>query len=564
MVAINNSTSLTFLKDELDSNLNGAERALEAWSEDHSRQEELTRCEVSFSQLRGIFQILELPAASMMAEEMATMVATLPSVENATPRTEALSQAILLLARYLEYVQLKNTVLPELLIGGLNDLRRAAGKPLIQESHFFSLDLSRNRFPDADKPETDPADVPRLARRLRHMYQVGLLGVLRGESSAANLKLMARALTRLDRLCGPVPLGRLWWVGRGALEAMVTDQMALTPARKSLLAQIDRQIKRIVYDGPEAMQGEAPLVLLKEAVYVISLCSRSADVVGEVKQVFDLRQGISDEYLQGEIALMSGGGDSVVRSVAVNLKEELNSLKQALDFAAQGVSDTDYSDVANELMRIAGTLTMVKLDKEASQVRERADQVRDWKADQVDLEGVDFQQLVDDLLIVENAVATLERRVAPGDDVHKEARNKGISLYQLDAARMTVVQECRAGLALTKRAVSSFVDNNWDRMHLSSLPGTLAGVVGGLTFLELDRSRAVLDACRSYIEQTLLAAHSEDPTREHMDTLADAITSVDYYLESMEENKPIGDSVLEVAEESMHELGYPVVRAAAP
>ena len=230
--------------------------------------------------------------------------------------------------------------------------------------------------------------------------------------------------------------------------------------------------------------------------------------------------------------------------------------------AAQGVADTDYNDVADELDRVAGTLTMVKLDKEAAQVRERANEVRDWKADQVDLEGLGFQKLVDDLLMVENAVATLERRVAPGDDVHKEARNKGISLYQLDAARMTVVQECRSGLALTKRSVSSFLDNNFDRMHLSSLPGTLSGVVGGLTFLELDRARAVLEACRNYIEQTLLANKSEDPSREDMDTLADAITSVDYYLESMEENKPIGDSVLEVAEESMHELGYPVVRAA--
>jgi hypothetical protein len=33
---------------------------------------------------------------------------------------------------------------------------------------------------------------------------------------------------------------------------------------------------------------------------------------------------------------------------------------------------------------------------------------------------------------------------------------------------------------------------------------------------------------------------------------------VDYYLESMEEQKPIGDGVLEVAEQSMNVLGFPV------
>jgi len=125
------------------------------------------------------------------------------------------------------------------------------------------------------------------------------------------------------------------------------------------------------------------------------------------------------------------------------------------------------------------------------------------------------------------------------------------------------VGECRSGLTLTKRAVASFVENNWDSMHLTNVPATLTSVSGGLTFLELDRAKAVMDACRNYIEQVLLARDAEAPSREKMDTLADAISSVDYYLESMEEHKPIGESVLEVAEESMEELGYPVVRASA-
>ena len=98
-------------------------------------------------------------------------------------------------------------------------------------------------------------------------------------------------------------------------------------------------------------------------------------------------------------------------------------------------------------------------------------------------------------------------------------------------------------------------------MHLTNVPSTLGSVSGGLTFLELDRAKGIMDACRNYIEQTLLAKGSETPTGEQMDTLADAISSIDYYLESMEEQKPIGESVLEVAEESMEELGYPVVRA---
>jgi hypothetical protein len=176
------------------------------------------------------------------------------------------------------------------------------------------------------------------------------------------------------------------------------------------------------------------------------------------------------------------------------------------------------------------------------------------------VDSPEFVELVDDLIAAENAVAELEHSLTPADDVNREAGNQRISRYQLDDARRTVVSECRSGLANAKRAVASFLETNWDRMHLANLPNILAGVSGGLMFLELTRAKAAMDACRAYIEQHLLASGTESPQPEHMDTLADAITSLDYYLESMEEHKPIGEAVLEIAEVSMKELGFPVVR----
>jgi hypothetical protein len=48
-----------------------------------------------------------------------------------------------------------------------------------------------------------------------------------------------------------------------------------------------------------------------------------------------------------------------------------------------------------------------------------------------------------------------------------------------------------------------------------------------------------------------------------LETLADAISSVDYFLESLEANKPIGEFILEIAEDSVAELGYPVANVQA-
>lgn len=563
MVAMTNTTSLTLLKDEIDVSLTEAEKHLEAWAGNPEQGSgSLDACVETLRQLRGIFRLLDFPAALMLADDMAGVAALAREASDPARYVDALSQGILLLGRYLEYVQLRSRSQPEVLVAGINDLRRTAGKPLIQESHFFAVDLSRDRYPPVPPPEPG-IDVARLCRRLRHMYQVGLLGVLRGQNSTANLKLMARALARVDRLCGPAPMTRVWWVARGVLEAMIVDDMVLTSARKALLAQYDRQLKRLIYDGARALQSsDLPLLLIKESIYIVSLCSRSPGVIGEIKQVYDLRGGLTDAALQEEVALMAGGSGSVVRSVAQNIKHDLEDIQRTLDMAAEGVADIDYGEIADTLQRIASTMVMIKLDAQAAQIRARATAIRAWRGDQMGPDSAGFHELVDDLLLVDNAVAELERSLAPADDMRKAATNNRISLYKLDEARAAVVAESRSGLATVKRAVTGFMENNWDRMHLANLPGVLAGVAGGLTFLELTRARAIVDACRAYIEQALLAAGMAPPTREQMETLADAISSVDYYLESMEEQKPIGDSVLEVAEDSLDELGYPVVSPA--
>lgn len=555
MVAITNTTSLTFLKEAIDATLSEAETHLEAFSDDPTRLQELDQCGDAFQQLRGICQVLELPAAALMSEEMLLAAQELRE-RVADTRLQALGHAIVLLGRYFDYVQLKDAPLPALLIGGINDLRRAGGKPLIQESHFFSVDLSRER---TVAPSGQPAPAETLAdvsRRLRHMYQVGLLGVLREQNRATNLKLMGRALERLDRACGECGLSRLWWLARAVLDALQRDDMAITPARKALLSQYDRQIKKPVYQGAEARNDEAPLLLLKESLYLVSLCSAEDGVVGQVKACFGLHNEMTDAVLQRELALMTGSRGSVMRSVAAALREELGELKDTLDLASQGVADMNYQAVAEGMRRVAGTLGMVGKSEQVSALNARADEVATWGADQ-DAESQPFQALVDELLAVENVVASLERSLTPGDDVHRASNNEHISIYQLDDARMTVVGECRAGLTLAKRSLTAFMDNNWDGMHLANLPGTFASIAGGLMFLELDRARAVTQQCQQFIARTLISSDAT-PSGEAMETLADALTGIDYYLESMEEQKPIGEGVLEVAEQSVAALGYPV------
>src|SRR5690606_34447573 len=89
----------------------------------------------------------------------------------------------------------------------------------------------------------------------------------------------------------------------------------------------------------------------------------------------------------------------------------------------------------------------------------------------------------------------------------------------------------------------------------------LTQVRGGLAMIPLERAAGLLEACNGYIQDQLLARKAV-PDWQSLDTLADAITSVEYYLERLSEDCGTqGDLILDVAEDSLQNLGYSLGRA---
>lgn len=556
MVAITKAASLTFLKEDLKTNLNTAASRLEWYLEEPDRRASIiTDCTAAFHQIGGVVRMLELPGASLLANGMETLTKRLDSVSDPEAAITALGNAVVLLDRYLEYVQTKGRQMPVLVLDGINELRRLNGQQLVPESTFFKFDLTPERHPVPTTGEAKPEEVPAMVRRMRHMYQIALIGVIRDQNHAINLKMMSRSLSRIDGLCPPGSLSKLLWIARAAVETLLKDKPDLNKPRKALLGQFDRLLKRLVYEGLQGAQMEIPDEVLKTSLSLVALSGEEDGVIGEVKQAFSLNASASGFNIQQEKAIMASGGETI-NTVISALNEELEEIRKALDFAAQGAVDTDYSEIAARLLRIANTLQIIEDTEEVSKIKQQAKIANSWKNQQPDPDSDEFREFVDKLLLVENAMAMLRKEAMPDDDVRKEAHNKNISLYQLDDARMAVVSECRGALSLAKRSVSAYAEDK-DPMHLSNLPNSLGSVSGSMTFLDLPKAKAIAVSALGYIKAILNAA-VDAPTHEQMETLADALTSLDYYLESMEEQKPIGESILDVAEMSLADLGFPV------
>ena len=122
-------------------------------------------------------------------------------------------RAILQLPPYLDRVQSSRRDLPLVLLPLLNDLRASRGESLLSETSLFKPDLA-GAASHGDVPVSvfEDAAFPQLARKIRQMYQIALLGVIRGENLASNYGFMAKVFAKLKQVTGDAAMSPLWEV----------------------------------------------------------------------------------------------------------------------------------------------------------------------------------------------------------------------------------------------------------------------------------------------------------------------------------------------------------------
>jgi hypothetical protein len=445
--------------------------------------------------------------------------------------------------------------IPELLLPAINDLRDSGGQPPLPASFFFTVRLDQAR-PPSDVPAVAPGARQAQARLLRHMYQLGLIGFLRDDNHLPGLKLMARALARFDSLFGHEPRGRLCWVGAGAAEAMLDGQLRPRQSTRKLFSRIDRELKLLL--GNEGY--EVPRHVLKEMLYLIALADSSGPRASQLRQVFSLNPlPFTDHMLEEGYQRLAGPGQEVMRSLSAAIREELGTAQDLLDLVGRGTAQPDsFATLHGLLAKLAKTLGMVGLSSAANALQEQLLQVAGWSDAQPPASSV-LERLAEALLYVESMVASLgtARRATPVTPSSAE-KNVSFMLHQLNEARVVVSDEAQAGLAMAKRAIVAYLESGGDKPHLSNVPLSLDAVRGGLWFLGYERAARLVGSCGEFIQRRMLESERM-PAEQLLDTLADALASIEYFLEDggRLHGEPRED-VLDLAERSVQALGLPV------
>jgi tRNA-binding EMAP/Myf-like protein len=403
-----------------------------------------------------------------------------------------------------------------------------------------------------------------LVRRLRHMYQTGLLNVLKNVQAKASLGMMTRALQRLEAAAAGNVLSNFWWLSGTTLAALAEKNMRLTKSRKMLLSAIEREIKRFQFEGKAVLGREVDPALQKELVYLLALSHSESEVSKAVLSAYGMPSLTYNEAeLAREMEFLNGPSANTISSMVAVLTDELHGTKNILERAAQGGAEllSESPELLETLKKVADILSIVGLVAPSNSLKQEIEKIAIWQANHTPVTPDELLVVADTLLYVESTIAGLNNANLSDEKVaqiNALSRDAAMANNQIAEAEKIVIDEAEAGLSMVKRALTAFAESNYDKGHIRNISGILDSVRGGMFLLGLSRAANVLAGCMRFVDEDLLAADQHPAVQHLLETFADAVISLEYYLDAIKLDKNADTSVLQIAEESLQALGFKV------
>jgi|AntDeeMinimDraft_4_1070355.scaffolds.fasta_scaffold00088_45 hypothetical protein len=557
--------SFGLVREEIEHTIGQAEQSLERFQENRESGEDLQNCVDYLNQLRGIFSLVELRGGALLCQEAVSLSNEVPvgATDAKNNLLTALNNAIFTLRRYVEYYQRQQTDRPELLLPVINEIREARHDSPYPDSCFFETSLATSPDFCADlllptMETVDDNDVEIHARRFRLMYQVGLLGLIRNENMTTSRRLLARAARGFSRLCKGEALASLWCLVTIVTDVMQEKQLPAEKNRKRLFMKIERYSRELVQVGRVAMGKTAPHSVFRELVYILY---RSGSQKHEVTRILDAYQltpaAFTEERMLEHRRHLYGPGADVLRSFSEAINEELRELKDRLDIVERGIDPdtTELSTIAESLERVGNSLLILDLHQLSALAREEAGKLRSWEEKGTLPSEAELYSVADAVLNIEEAAQHLARYgiTAETDQLAQKVRRNDQSVY-VQEALIVLGDEASSALTLAKQAITAFLESDFDKLHLANVPVTLRSIEGGMKLLDDEAAAGVIARLTTCIETQLLNAQ-QPPNSKVLEALADAITSLEYYIEGLGVNENRNPELLRLAETSLQDVG---------
>ncbi len=549
--------TLSWVKSEIDTTLEQAQKALEVYEESPEDDSQIKFCLNYLHQVHGTLKMVELYGASLVAEELETLTQALSegNVSNKDETFQVLIKGMVQLPDYLEKLLGGQNDIPVVLLPLLNDMRAARGENLLTENALFSPNM------DIAVPEQESAlnnsgegNIQELAKKLRHSYHVGLLHWFTEKNIPAGIKLVSKVVNELREAATDSEVNKLLWIVSGVMEGLRQGGLESSIAVKLLAGNVDREIKKIIDQGEGQYQQNSPKDLIKNLLYYVSCSSSNGDVVKGIKQAYKLQDIMPNtKTLEKARADLEGPNAALMQTVSTVLMEELTQVKDNLDVFVRSESKDieQLTPLVGSLSQMSDTLGMLGLGIQRATIREQKQRLAAMISGEKEVNETELMDVAGSLLSVENSLNDLGQ--LKGNKFNNDTVEQTLQNAEKQKLLKSVISEAKVDLSSVKESLSAFSRDPSNHDLLSEIPSFLSQIQGSLAILNLTRASDLLDECNQFIQKDLISEQSV-PELVTLETLADAISSIEYFLESLAENWGQPDAILEVAEQSLKKI----------
>ena len=536
--------SLHLLRPEIAVTLHDAEMHLSEFNDDSSQAPLLLDSVDTLAQLAKVLRLIQLEEGYELANSLSAGLQKLYE-ERDQPNNDMMmdvSEGIMTLARYIEFVLLKETIEPSLLLPIINQLHSDLNQPALQLS---DLTANKNSSIAIANPEQNYQPLKSLGidpKKLVEAYRAGLSVALTAQSNQLSPKERGK-LKAMQAACEMVSkrTDSLFWHAADAAVSDLAEVLPLSNLQKRALIFVEQQFNDYL-----------PVNDSRFADLVQFASSRDSQLALQVQHKFSANT-LNETQLTAMRRFLFGPDCEATSTLNHIIQQEIDLIKSASDNYARQVnlnSSTDEIDsMAQRLHDLSNVFKTLNLNEVSAALNQQTGKVKTWTQPTPN----DFDELLGTLMMAENAAINLAKSHTPGA-VTLPVYNQTISLHQIETAHNTLVQESRTGIATIETALNNYLnDADKDILHITPVPDIMRAISGACLFLNLPRQSQLLKRAATVL-QNLIEQNDCRLSEYQLASIADIVMSADYYLESLETNKPAGNHAMYVGYRSLQHM----------
>lgn len=554
-----NQNSLSIVEEQLSTALEAALEQLEEFKDLPDSSPLFEALITNLAEVGGIFRMIELPAAYRLVDALSQSLAKIGERQSklSEREKEALFNALYMLPRYVEFATAEGAANPLLLSPAFYGLSSAGMCGFVSESELLAFSVTiKSTVPTTVYSSADQWPAAEIEggrsltfRRLRHMYQVGLIGMLRGENVATKLLLMQRAVERSVSLCEGAMLESVWQLLQQYMQLVGEGSLELTAPRRHFFARFDRLFKQLEQTPLQTVNQLPDTGVIDELALMLLLAAQDNRELPCFSTLINAPEiGFVDADLSTQRHKMERGTHQAFSSAVLSVRCELAAAELVLEAISEsGICEQkDITALLQHCQQMLDALRMIELKAEAEPLVQVIDILPQW-VDQVPETDL-LLEVANIFLYLESALDTRSLRSGVQGD-----QESVVAQGLFEQAQLILFNESRANLSLAKRAITSYIESGFDKEHIANIASCLDCVRGAFSILKLEEAENMLARCSSLVASEYDS--QSDRSAEQLENLADALVTTEYLLEELQAGRAIDGELSKLMAANLETLG---------